>query len=121
VTATAEVGLEGTQWILLSLGRPGEEAPVIEATEVTLSFEAGNQAGGSAGCNTFGGDYEVTDNSLAFSQVVSTLRACAEEPLNEQEQRYLAALQSAGGFAVSEAQLTIWYDDGQGVLNFVRG
>lgn len=120
VTAAADVDLANTQWALNSFGPLTDVRPVLDGTTLTLEFEAGNQAGGEGGCNSFGTGYEVEGNTLTFEQVTSTLRACAEEARNDQEQRYLAALQSAGTFAVTEdGRLTIWYDGGHAVLNFV--
>lgn len=115
----SEAGLANTQWSLVSYGQPGSETQVIEGTEVTLQFEAGNQAGGSGSCNTFGAQYEVMDGRLAFTQIISTEIACTIDGVMEQEQQYFQALQTAGEYELTDGQLTIWYGDGQGVLNFV--
>jgi heat shock protein HslJ len=112
--------LAGTQWTLASMGRPGSETPVVAGSAVTLQFEADGQAGGSGGCNSYGGQYEVQDNTISFSQVMSTLMACADESVNQQEQQYFQALQTAGRFEVAGNQLTIWFNSDQGVLNFVK-
>jgi heat shock protein HslJ len=96
----------------------GAETPVLEGTTVILIFESGGQAGGSGGCNSYGTDYQVQDNTLIFGEIVSTLMACTEEGVTEQEQRYLTALRSAGEFEQAADQLIIHYDNGQGVLNF---
>lgn len=116
----AETSLLNTRWRLVSYGQPGSETPVIEGTEVTLEFQEGNQAGGSGGCNTFGTQYAVLDGRLSFTEIVSTEIACTAEGVMEQEQQYYQALQTAGEFELTDDQLTIWYGDGQTVLNFVR-
>jgi heat shock protein HslJ len=110
--------LANTEWTLESFGPMGAETPVLEGTTVTLIFESGGQAGGSGGCNSYGTDYQVQDNTLIFGEIVSTLMACTEEGVTEQEQRYLTALRSAGEFEQTADQLIIHYDNGQGVLNF---
>lgn len=115
----SEAGLANTRWRLVSYGEQGSETQVNEASEVTLQFEAGNQAGGSGGCNTFGAQYEVLDGRLSFTQIISTEIACTAEGVMEQEQQYFQALQTAGEYELTDGQLTIWYGDGQGVLNFV--
>lgn len=112
--------LANTSWRLVSYGEPGSEIPVLAETEVTLEFEAGTHAGGSSGCNSFGAQYEGTDGELSFTEIISTLMACEEGGVMEQEQLYIQALQTAGGFELSGDQLTIHYGDGQGVLNFER-
>lgn len=119
VTPDNQAGLVNSQWRLVSFGAPGAETPVIEGSTVTLSFGAGNQVGGSGGCNSYGGQYQVQDGTLSFSQIVSTLMACADEGVTRQEQQYFQALEAAGRFELTGDQLMIWYDAGQGVLNFV--
>lgn len=120
VTPDSEAGLANSQWRLVSFGAPGAETPVIEGSTVTLEFGAGSQAGGSGGCNSYGGEYQVQGGALSVSQIVSTLMACVDERVTQQEQQYFQALEAAGRFELAADQLTIWYDDGQGVLNFVR-
>jgi heat shock protein HslJ len=115
-----EVDLANTRWRLVSYGEPGSETPVIEGAEPTLEFEEGTQAGGSSGCNSFGAQYQVQGGELSFGEIESTLMACTAEGVMEQEQQYFQALQTAGEFDVTDQQLTIWYGDGQSVLNFVR-
>lgn len=112
------VNLAGTSWRLVSFGEPGSETPVIDGSEITLIFEVGNQAVGSGGCNSYNAGYTVSDQELTFSEIISTLIACADESLTLQEQAYFAALQSSSEFEMTNGQLKIWYNDGQQVLNF---
>jgi heat shock protein HslJ len=112
--------LAGSQWNLESFGPIGSETPVGEGSTITLEFGAGGQAGGSGGCNSFGTQYEVQDGVLSFGQIASTLMACTDEGVMDQEQRYFQALQNAGEFSLDADRLTILYDDGQGALIFVK-
>jgi heat shock protein HslJ len=112
--------LANTAWVLVSYGAPGAETPVVAGSTVTLEFEAGDQAGGSAGCNSYGGHYRVDGDAISFSEMVQTLMACEDEQVMEQEAQYLAALETASQFELSGDSLAITYDGGQGVLNFVR-
>ena len=124
--ASAQPGddhLVNTRWTLVSFagsGPDGEVTPVIPGSTLTLVFETGGQAGGSGGCNSYGATYQVQGNEISFSQVISTLMACADQGLMDQEQRYFAALQKTGAFELDGDQLKIWYGDGQSVLNFVQ-
>jgi heat shock protein HslJ len=111
--------LANTQWRLVSFGEPGAEMPVIEGSAVTLEFGADGRVGGSGGCNSYGGVYQVQGDSLSFGEIVSTLMACADERVTQQEGQYLQALQSAGQFELADDRLAIRYGDGSGVLNFV--
>jgi heat shock protein HslJ len=114
----AVASLENVRWELVSWGSPGAETPVIEGSTVTLEFSASGEVGGSGGCNSYGGNYEVQENRLVFGEIVSTLIACADQAVTEQEMQYLAALQSAGRYEISNGMLTIWYGDESGVLHF---
>ena len=115
----SETGLANTHWKLVSYGQPGSETPVIEGTGVTLQFEDDSQAGGSGGCNTFGAQYEVSDdNRLSIVDIVSTLIACSDEGLMDQETEYFDALRTAEGFEFTGESLKIRYAGG--VLNFSR-
>ena len=113
------VDLSGTQWRLTSFGEPGSETPVVEETEVTLRFEEEGQAGGSGGCNSFGAQYQISNGEIAFTEIVATEMACPGEGVMEQEMAYFQALRNAETFELTNGELRIWYNDGQGVLNFV--
>jgi heat shock protein HslJ len=109
-----ETGLENTQWTLVSFG----ETPVIQGPEpITLLLAAG-QAGGSGGCNSYSGSYKVAGQSISFSEITHTERACTDAGVTEQEVRYFQALETAGEYVVEGDQLHITYDDGNGVLIF---
>lgn len=110
--------LENSQWHLTLFGAPDAETPVLPGNTITLAFGADGQAGGSSGCNTYGGSYEVQGDQVRFGEMVSTLMACADQGVMDQEMAYLAALQSAGRFEVNDDMLRIWYDNEQGVLIF---
>ena len=111
--------LVDTRWRLVSYGEPGSETSVIEDTDVTLEFPEEDRAGGSGGCNTFGAEYEVSDSTLQFREIESTLILCIDADVMDQEVEYFEALRTAGAFELSEDALRIWYSDGEGVLNLV--
>lgn len=118
-TAVAQAGtLEKTTWQLRAIETASVETPVVANAAVTLLFGEGNTMGGSAGCNTYVGSYAADGGAIAFSQVVMTLKACADEAVMAQEQAYLKALQAAETIAVFEGQLVLTFDGGNGVLRF---
>ncbi len=100
--------LAGTHWQLVSIG----ETAVVEGTSVTLVFADDGSAGGSGGCNTYGASYSVEGGTIAFGDVFSTLMACAEDYM-AQEQAYFAALQSATTYTLSADLLVITYGEGE--------
>jgi heat shock protein HslJ len=109
--------LENTNWQLVSFGLPSAAKPVVDGSTVTLSLADG-QAGGSAGCNLYAGMYQVEGESISFGEITTTLKACADDKVTDQEQHYLAALQATGRYELDGHTLRIFYDNEAGVLVF---
>jgi len=103
--------LEGTSWLLLEIN--GQ--PVIEGSDPTLNFED-ESIGGHGSCNTFGGEYEVENGKLTFSNIFSTLMFC--EDTSDQEMAYFGALEEADSYQVEDGNLQILNAAGQVVLTF---
>ena len=122
-TATApgaENDLVGSSWQLVSFGPVGATNPVIDNTTITLEFGEDGQAGGHGGCNSYSGPYTVQGDSLQFGELISTLMACTDQAVTEQEQQYLEALRTADRFTLEGDTLQIAYKNDGAVLNFVR-
>ncbi len=91
----------------------------LQTTELTASFE-GDRVSGSGGCNRFNGSYQTESNQLKIGALASTRMAC-EQPVMNQETKYLAALQGTQRYEVnSRGELEISYQtaQGSGVLRF---
>src|SRR5690348_14047652 len=112
--------LAGTEWRLVSLGPAGGEAGLVAGTTVTLKFGEDGRATGSTGCNNYNGTYQVRGDTISFSRLISTRRACLDQNANQQEQRFLSALESATRFRLASSRLTIFSDRGRTVLNFTN-
>lgn len=110
-SAGGSVPLEGTQWRLTELGgrpaRPaGEDAPNLRLTA------ADKRAGGNTGCNSFGGEYTLSGESLRFGMLASTRRACTDEALNAQEGTYLRALENVHTWRITGDTLELHGESG---------
>jgi pimeloyl-ACP methyl ester carboxylesterase/heat shock protein HslJ len=112
--------LSGSSWQLTSFGPVGTTNPVIRNVTITLEIGEDGQTGGNSGCNSYGGSYTVQDDSLQFEEITSTLIACADQAVTEQEQQYLQALRTASRFSVEGDTLKIAYQNDGGELIFVR-
>jgi heat shock protein HslJ len=112
--------LANTQWRLSSFESSGSSTPVIQGTTIVLKLGADGRVSGNSGCNNYAGDYHLEGDSVSFSRLVSTRRACLNQGANQQETRYLSALESAGRFQLRDDQLIINYGDGKNSLNFVN-
>jgi heat shock protein HslJ len=111
--------LENTRWELVSYGDIGLEVPVVEDSTVTLEIQPGGQIGGTGGCNSYGGEATLEDGKLTIGEITSTLMACMDEAVMEQEQQFFMALNSASKVELNGNALTILYNDGKSALHFM--
>jgi len=49
-----------------------------------------------------------------------TLRACVDDSANQQEAKYMDALDSAGRYELTGGELTIFYNGGASALHYVK-
>lgn len=115
-----QAGLLDQEWVLESFGKKGAPTAAIDGVMVTLRLGSDGNAGGSAGCNQYGGAYTIQGDQISFGEMVSTLMACEDAAVMEQESQYLQALSKARTYMVSNDKLTIEYDSGDSVLIFVK-
>lgn len=104
--------LEGTEWRLTGFDAAGAETAPVAASTITLAFESESKLSGSGGCNSYGGDYQADTATLSISSINSTLRACNDAGVTEQEQRYLTALETVQSYQLSQTELVLTYDGG---------
>ena len=113
----AENSLENTHWSLVSFGAPDSEQPPAAGSMITLML-ANGQAGGFGGCNSYGGSYQVEGNTVSFDELNSTLVACENQEITDQEQRYFQALDAVASYERSENFLILSDESGNAVLTF---
>ncbi|MEJ2737255.1 MAG: Gmad2 immunoglobulin-like domain-containing protein [Anaerolineae bacterium] len=113
VTFAGEYTLEGVTWLL---------DKTIAGSEITAEFTAGagsedSVIAGTAGCNTYRGTYVVLTRAFGRNRIefgpLATTRMMCDEPLMEQEELYLAALESATGYTIEGFTLSIEYPGGE--------
>jgi heat shock protein HslJ len=119
-TSQPQVDLANSRWKLSSFGEAPADTSVIEGSMITLEFTDKGLVVGSGGCNAYSGPYTVQDGELRIGKVTSTLMACNEQAVSNQEGQYLQALQTASRFDVTESTLSIRDENDEIVLNFVR-
>jgi len=84
----AQVSSPIGSWRLASLGRA--ETPASIMTVITIAEDG--RVSGRGGCNGFGGNARIQGRVIRFSQMVSTMMACAPDVM-KQEQRFLKTLE----------------------------
>ncbi len=99
--------LDGTSWQVLAYNN-GREAvtSLLEGSEITASFDDVEGVSGNAGCNDYFGTYLTSDGAILFGSLGTTMRFCdTPAGVMEQEQEFLAALQSATRFTIEGGTL----------------
>jgi heat shock protein HslJ len=106
--------LDGTSWVLMYVRK---SIPIPDTT-ITATFEDG-QVYGSAGCNTYSGSYQVTDDTITVGPIAITEMFCMEpEGVMDQETMYVQFLQDVQTIRFVDEQLQLSRPDRE-ALTFV--
>jgi heat shock protein HslJ len=106
-TTTTVDPLTANEWRLTELQGVPITATVVSNKEITLKFiKDGSRVSGYSGCNTFAGSYTTpAPTKLTFSQMLSTMKACAT--LMDLEAAYLKMLQEVDNYSVNGTTLNL--------------
>jgi heat shock protein HslJ len=106
--------LDGTAWVLKFI----RKSSPIPGTIITATFEDG-QVHGSAGCNTYSGSYQVTDDTIEVGVIAITEMFCMEpEGVMDQETMFVQFLQDVQTLRFVDEQLQLSRADRE-ALTFV--
>jgi heat shock protein HslJ len=98
--------LENRKWVLESI--KSRRLPKIE-TQPFINFDKSkSSAGGNTGCNVFGGNYSVTRDTIAITNIVSTMRACIEDERMNVERQFKNGLENANRFEIKDGKLNLY-------------
>lgn len=94
---TGSITLDGSEWFLVNMNNQLLQAGNV----ITIKFTEG-QVSGSAGCNSYGGDYTISqDDVINIGMIMSTAMACLNsDGIMEQERIYLMKLAETSYFQV---------------------
>jgi len=102
-------------WKLVSYGSPSDQKPAVPDVDTSIEFGSDGRMSGNVGCNSFGGDYTVSGNTITFGPVMSTMMFC--DAVSEQESGTLAVLKEKPTFVLDGGMLTITSnDDGSSII-----
>jgi heat shock protein HslJ len=107
--------LTASEWILTTL----EGQPRIVEAPITAAFSEEGDVGGTAGCNSYSGSFEVDGDVVSFGPMATTLMACPQA-ITTQETSYLAVLDRAQTFGVTDGVLTLYGTGGQELAVFAE-
>ena len=98
--------LEDKKWVLESI--KNRSLPRIETVPFINFDKVKRSAGGNTGCNVFGGNYSVTRDAIAITNIVSTMRACIEDERMNIEREFKNALENADRFEIVGRKLNLY-------------
>jgi heat shock protein HslJ len=107
--------LVGSEWRLEDLGGRG----VLDRVQATLAFPEAGRVAGNSSCNRFFGSYTRMQDRIALGQLAGTRMACAPA-VDEQETRYLDALQKAQRLEVRGTTMLMHVQGLEKPLRFTR-
>lgn len=107
--------LVGSEWRLEDLGGRG----VMDRVQATLAFPEAGRVTGNSSCNRFFGSYTLMQDRIALGQLAGTRMACGPA-VDEQETRYLDALQKAQRLEVQGTTMLMHVQGLEKPLRFVR-
>lgn len=109
--------LAGTKWTISAYGDPASPTKGSGDANVYVDFGKDGAVAGNAGCNQFGGQYNLSGGSkIQIKDLFSTLMACADDALMQQETNVLAIMQNADTFTLAGDTLTLTAKDGKVVV-----
>jgi len=112
---TATALLENTYWKLTSLG----EVPVTAVSQQEPLFVLNSEThrvSGSGGCNRLTASYELKDDHLTFSQMVTTMMSCVEGM--DTEKAFMKALTEVKTWKMAGEELELLNDAGNVMARF---
>jgi heat shock protein HslJ len=110
--------LVGTNWQLAALlDNQGQLTAPVGGKPMTAEFTP-DRIAGSGGCNTYSAGYTITGDRLTISQAISTMMACPEPGVMEQEAAFLALLEKVAGFAITNGELALSDETGAVLLRY---
>ncbi|SQH75410.1 Heat-shock protein HslJ [Shewanella benthica] len=106
-----EIKLTGTWHIEVIAGHP-----VIDYSPAQLIFSPEGKLSGNNSCNSFFGEYSLQGSSITLSPAGSTMKACVDA-LMDQEQRVMTAMPKVTSGQIVKSQLVL--KDANGKTQFV--
>jgi len=98
--------LEDKKWVLESV--KGRNLPKMEIIPFINFDKSKRSAGGNTGCNVFGGNYSVTRDTIAVTNIISTMRACIENERMNVEKEFKNGLENANRFEIVGKKLNLY-------------
>jgi heat shock protein HslJ len=114
-------GIAGAQWRLVRLTVDGKERPLVSEGTPTLAVDGAGKVQGFASVNRYFGQAAFAEGGrLRWVGPLGATRMAGPEPLMDQEQAFLTALERARTAAVRGGRLFLRDETGRTALEFER-
>ena len=100
------VSISNTKWVLTEWL---DQTMPNTTKKATLDFGADNRISGKSFCNVFGGTVTIKNQSIKFSELISTMMYC--DDVGEAESKFTEALKKANTFKVVDGKLQLLNED----------
>jgi heat shock protein HslJ len=108
------------EWELISIGNADNPTPAIPNVATSIKFDSNAQMSGNVGCNSFGGNYKISGDTITFSSTISTMMYCEETSAQEQLVLGIFSDNVNLQLQMNGDTLTITSADGASVINLAR-
>jgi heat shock protein HslJ len=115
----ASGSLPGTSWKLVSYGPAGNQTLAASGIDTNLDFGTDGTVNGNLGCNSFLGNFQVTNGNIVFTMMISTMMACPG-PGFTQERVGLKIMNGTVRYSVAGNKLTMVAASGDNVITFSK-
>ena len=102
----SDLKLEDKKWVLESI--KSRRLPKLETAPFINFDKQKGSAGGNTGCNVFGGNYSATRETIAITNIISTMRACIEDERMNVERQFKNGLELANRFEIKGGKLNLY-------------
>jgi heat shock protein HslJ len=99
--------LENSEWNLV----PTDSFPLIDGSEITLSFLEG-AIEGFGGCRDYYGEYETEGDKIVFPMMMMTSELCDDLDIQIQEAKFTTWLELSTHYRIGEYKLELFLADG---------
>jgi heat shock protein HslJ len=107
--------LDGRTLIATGITEDGVDRPLVEGTELRVSFEEPDHIGITAGCNSMFGPYTLLEGTLTAPNLASTMMACDPDLMDQDA--WISSL-LAHGVDVTVDGETVTFTGGSNVITF---
>lgn len=97
--------LTNSNWQVVRIGADGNPTGA-NGRAISLSLQDG-QASGFSGCNNFHGSYTIAEQSIKFSPLASTRKACIDSSATAAEQTLLQSIGKVDGYSLKSGKLLL--------------